>query len=82
MELLKAVADEAKISEKFSKLFSGEKINKTEDAIIVNADQIFNLAMIQGPFVALLMIIPFGIFSFYTIDRQKHQKILTKLEVR
>jgi len=47
-----------------------------------NADQIFNLAMIQGPFVALLMIIPFGIFSFYTIDRQKHQKILTKLEVR
>ena len=47
-----------------------------------NADQIFNLAMIQGPFVALLMIIPFGIFSFYTIDREKHQKILTKLEVR
>ena len=47
-----------------------------------NADQIFNLAMIQGPFVALLMIIPFGIFSFYTIDRQKHQKILSQLEAR
>jgi glycoside/pentoside/hexuronide:cation symporter, GPH family len=48
--------------------------------VIPNADQIFNLAMIQGPFVALLMIIPFGIFSFYTIDRQKHQKILSQLE--
>jgi len=47
-----------------------------------NADQIFNLAMIQGPLVALLMIIPFGIFSFYSIDRQKHQKILSQLEVR
>ena len=47
-----------------------------------NADQIFNLAMIQGPFVALLMIIPFGIFSFYSIDRQKHQKILSQLEAR
>ena len=47
-----------------------------------NADQIFNLAMIQGPFVALLMIIPFGIFSFYSINRQKHQKILSQLEAR
>ena len=47
-----------------------------------HADQIFNLAMIQGPFVALLMIIPFGIFSFYSIDRQKHQKILSQLEAR
>ena len=47
-----------------------------------NTDQIFNLAMIQGPFVALLMIIPFGIFSFYSIDRQKHQKILSQLEAR
>ena len=47
-----------------------------------NADQIFNLAMIQGPFVALLMIIPFGIFSFYSIDRQTHQKILSQLEAR
>ena len=47
-----------------------------------NADQIFNLAMIQGPFVALLMIIPFGIFSFYSIDRQKHQQILSQLEAR
>jgi len=47
-----------------------------------NTDQIFNLAMIQGPFVALLMIIPFGIFSFYNIDRQKHQKILSQLEAR
>ena len=47
-----------------------------------NADQIFNLAMVQGPFVALLMIIPFGIFSFYSIDRQKHQRILSQLEAR
>ena len=27
------------------------------------AENIFNLAMVQGPLVAILMIIPFGIFS-------------------
>ena len=47
-----------------------------------NSDQIFNLAMIQGPLVAVLMIIPFGIFSLYKIDRSRHEKILTQLEVR
>jgi Na+/melibiose symporter-like transporter len=47
-----------------------------------NSDQIFNLAMIQGPLVAVLMIIPFGIFSLYKIDRNRHEKILTQLEVR
>ena len=50
--------------------------------ILPNADQIFSLAMVQGPFVAILMIIPFGIFSFYSIDRQKHKKILNQLAVR
>ena len=50
--------------------------------ILPNADQIFSLAMVQGPFVAILMIIPFGIFSFYSIDRQKHKKILDQLAVR
>ena len=49
--------------------------------VLPNADQIFSLAMVQGPFVAVLMIIPFGIFSFYKIDRQKHQKILSQLEL-
>jgi len=50
--------------------------------VLPNADQIFNLAMIQGPFVAVMMIIPFGIFSFYKIDRQRHRNILSQLEVR
>ncbi|MDA7600547.1 MFS transporter [Gammaproteobacteria bacterium] len=50
--------------------------------ILPNADQVFSLAMVQGPFVAILMIIPFGIFSFYSIDRQKHKKILDQLAVR
>ena len=47
-----------------------------------SADQIFNLAMVQGPLVAVLMIIPFAIFSFYKIDRFRHQEIVTKLENR
>jgi Na+/melibiose symporter-like transporter len=51
-------------------------------AVTPNADQIFNLAMIQGPLVAILMIIPFGIFSFYKIDRNRHEKILAQLDVR
>jgi len=51
-------------------------------AVTPNADQIFNLAMIQGPLVAILMIIPFGIFSLYKIDRNRHEKILAQLEVR
>jgi GPH family glycoside/pentoside/hexuronide:cation symporter len=46
------------------------------------ADNIFNLAMVQGPLVAMLMIIPFAIFSMYKIDRFKHQEIITKLENR
>tara|TARA_B100001250_G_scaffold26698_2_gene22018 strand:+ start:241 stop:1665 length:1425 start_codon:yes stop_codon:yes gene_type:complete len=50
--------------------------------VFPNPDQIFNLAMVQGPFVAVLMIIPFGIFSFYNINRQKHKSILSQLEVR
>jgi len=50
--------------------------------VLPNADQIFNLAMVQGPFVAVMMIIPFGIFSFYKIDRQRHRNILSQLEVR
>ena len=47
-----------------------------------SADQIFNLAMVQGPLVAVLMVIPFVIFSFYKIDRFKHQEIITELENR
>ena len=50
--------------------------------VFPTSDQVFNLAMVQGPFVAFLMIIPFGIFSLYGIDRKKHENILSKLEVR
>ena len=45
-----------------------------------SAENIFNLAMVQGPLVAILMFIPFGIFSIYGIDRYRHQEILAKLE--
>ena len=45
-----------------------------------SAENIFNLAMVQGPLVAILMFIPFGIFSMYGIDRFRHQEILAKLE--
>ena len=45
-----------------------------------SAENIFNLAMVQGPLVAVLMFIPFGIFSMYGIDRYRHQEILAKLE--
>ena len=45
-----------------------------------SAENIFNLAMVQGPVVAILMFIPFGIFSIYGIDRYRHQEILAKLE--
>jgi GPH family glycoside/pentoside/hexuronide:cation symporter len=50
--------------------------------VLPTSDQVFNLAMVQGPFVAFLMIIPFGIFSLYGIDRKKYENILSKLEVR
>jgi Na+/melibiose symporter-like transporter len=38
--------------------------------------------MVQGPLVALLMIIPFAIFSMYKIDRFRHQAIIAELENR
>ena len=50
-------------------------------AVTPSSEQVFDLAMIQGPFVALLMIIPFGIFSLYKIDRKRHEEILRELEV-
>jgi len=50
--------------------------------VLPNADQIFSLAMVQGPFVAVLMIVPLGIFSLYNIDRQKHNAILSQLDAR
>ena len=49
-------------------------------AVTPNAESIFNLAMIQGPLVAVFMIIPFGIFYFYKIDRYKHEEIIHKLK--
>ena len=45
-----------------------------------SAENIFNLAMVQGPLVAALMFIPFGIFSMYKIDRHRHEEIIAKLE--
>lgn len=49
-------------------------------AVTPNAENIFNLAMVQGPLVAVFMIIPFGIFYFYKIDRYKHEEIIYKLK--
>ena len=45
-----------------------------------SAENIFNLAIVQGPLVAILMFIPFGIFSMYKIDRHRHEEIIAKLE--
>ena len=60
-----------------------EFINFPQGSIVEpSADQIFNLAMIQGPLVALLMAIPFFIFSFYKIDRNRHDEIISELKIR
>ena len=40
----------------------------------------FNLAFTQGPFVSLLMIIPFFIFYFYKIDRKRHDEIISEIK--
>jgi Na+/melibiose symporter-like transporter len=50
-----------------------------QDAI-PDANQIFNLAFTQGPFVSLLMIIPFLIFYFYKIDRKRHDEIISEIK--
>ena len=50
-----------------------------QDAI-PDANQIFNLALTQGPFVSLLMIIPFFIFYFYKIDRKRHNEIISEIK--
>ena len=50
------------------------------EAVNPSAENIFNLAMVQGPLVAILMFIPFGIFSMYRIDRHRHEEIIAKLE--
>ena len=55
------------------------KFPQGQDAI-PNANQIFNLAFTQGPFVSLLMIIPFFIFYFYKIDRKRHNEIISEIK--
>jgi len=47
-----------------------------------SSEEIFNLAMVQGPVVTFLMCIPIFIFSFYGIDRKKHKAIIAKLDAR
>ncbi len=42
-------------------------------------EQIYNLGLTQGPIVSLFMIIPFFIFLFYKIDRNKHESIIKNL---
>ena len=63
----------AGIALEFISFPQGEEINPS-------AENIFNLAMVQGPLVAVLMFIPFGIFSMYKIDRHRHEEIIAKLE--
>ncbi len=63
----------AGIALEFISFPQGEEVNPS-------AENIFNLAMVQGPLVAVLMFIPFGIFSMYKIDRHRHEEIIAKLE--
>ncbi|MEK9649810.1 MAG: MFS transporter [Gammaproteobacteria bacterium] len=42
-------------------------------------EAITNLALLQGPFVSILLVIPFFIFSFYSIDKRRHQEILNRI---
>lgn len=46
---------------------------------IPSTESITSLALIQGPFVSLLLLIPFLIFYFYSIDKNRHQQILNNL---
>jgi Na+/melibiose symporter-like transporter len=46
---------------------------------IPSAESITSLALLQGPFVSILLLIPFLIFSFYSIDKRRHQQILNNL---
>jgi len=48
--------------------------------VIPSSNQIFNLALTQGPIVSLLMIIPFFIFYFYKIDRKRHNEIISEIK--
>ena len=48
--------------------------------VIPNSNQIFNLALTQGPIVSLLMIVPFFIFYFYRIDKNRHDEIISKIK--
>ena len=73
-----------KLNTGFGILLSGlilEFINFPQGSEITpTASQIINLALTQGPFVSILMFIPFIIFYFYPISRSKHKEILNKLK--
>ena len=47
--------------------------------VVPSSEAVTNLALIQGPLVSLLLLIPFVIFSFYSIDKKKHEVTLREL---
>ena len=60
-----------------------EAINFPQGSSVEPSSQdIFSLAMVQGPIAGFLMCIPFMIFYTYKIDRHRHGAILAKLDTR
>jgi len=47
--------------------------------VVPSSEAVTNLALIQGPLVSLLLLIPFVIFSFYSIDKKQHEVTLREL---
>lgn len=60
-----------------------ELINFPQGASVdPSSQELFSLAMVQGPLAGFLMSIPFIIFYTYKIDRHHHAKIIKALDAR
>jgi GPH family glycoside/pentoside/hexuronide:cation symporter len=60
-----------------------ELINFPQGASVdPSSQELFSLAMVQGPLAGLLMSIPFIIFYAYKIDRHRHAEIIQELDAR
>ncbi len=51
----------------------------TGQSVNPNDEQVFSLILVQGPLGGLLLFIQFFIFYFYELDKNKHEKIMNKL---
>ena len=72
-----------KLNTGIGSFFAGQVLNYINfDRSNNTPEQAYTLAIIQGPVVTLLFMIPLIIFLFYRLTKERHTSILRKLDIK